>query len=374
MTKFDRYILSQLITLFGFFALVLVMVYWVNRAVVLFDRLIADGQSAGVFVEFTALSLPNVIRIVIPIAAFAAAVYVANRLTSESELVVAQASGHSPWRMARPVLVFGTFVALLAAILTHFLVPMSISRLDARQAEISQNVTSRLLNEGQFMHPAEGVTFYIREITANGELKDVFLNDVRSDENSFTYTARQALLVNQNGSAKLLMFDGMAQTLTSDGRLSTTSFSDFAYDIAELVRAADPALRNIREISTFDLIFPTDAIAKQTGEPISSLLFEGHNRFNEAILCIVAAMIGFATMLIGSFSRFGLWKQIIGAIIALIVLKSIDNTLADIARSNAHLWFVTYGASVLGFAFSAMTLWMAARPQLLQKLRLRARA
>ena len=35
LTRFDRYILSQLMMLFGFFALVLVMVYWVNRAVVL---------------------------------------------------------------------------------------------------------------------------------------------------------------------------------------------------------------------------------------------------------------------------------------------------------------------------------------------------
>ena len=53
--------LSQLFVLFGFFSLVLVSVYWINRAVILFDRLIADGQPASVFIEFTALSLPNVI-------------------------------------------------------------------------------------------------------------------------------------------------------------------------------------------------------------------------------------------------------------------------------------------------------------------------
>ena len=81
--------------LFGFFALVLVLVYWVNRAVVLFDQLIANGQSAAVFLEFTALSLPNVIRIVLPIAAFAGTVYATNRLMSESELVVVQATGFS---------------------------------------------------------------------------------------------------------------------------------------------------------------------------------------------------------------------------------------------------------------------------------------
>ena len=88
--------------LFGFFSLVLVLVYWINRAVVLFDQLIADGQSAIVFLEFTALSLPAVIRLALPIAAFAAAVYVTNRMTTDSELTVVRATGYSPFRQARP--------------------------------------------------------------------------------------------------------------------------------------------------------------------------------------------------------------------------------------------------------------------------------
>ena len=112
--RFDRYILAQLLMLFGFFALVLVLVYWVNRAVILFDQLIANGQSATVFLEFSALSLPNVIRVVLPVAAFAGSVYVTNRLMSESELVVVQATGFSPWRLMRPVLMFGAIVFLMS--------------------------------------------------------------------------------------------------------------------------------------------------------------------------------------------------------------------------------------------------------------------
>ena len=72
MSRIDRYILSQFLTLFGFFALVLVSVYWINRAVSLFEQLISDGQTALVVLEFTALTLPLVISVVLPIAAFAA--------------------------------------------------------------------------------------------------------------------------------------------------------------------------------------------------------------------------------------------------------------------------------------------------------------
>ena len=57
MARFDRYMLSQCLQLFGFFGLVLVLVYWINQAVILFDQLIADGQTALVFLELPALTL-----------------------------------------------------------------------------------------------------------------------------------------------------------------------------------------------------------------------------------------------------------------------------------------------------------------------------
>ena len=138
MARFDRYMLSQLMVLFGFFSLVLVMVYWINRAVVLFDQLIADGQSATVFLEFTALSLPAVIRLALPLSAFAAAVYVTNRMTSESEMVVVQATGYSAFRLARPVVYFGLIVVLLMSVLMHVLVPKSLLQLDVRTSEIAR--------------------------------------------------------------------------------------------------------------------------------------------------------------------------------------------------------------------------------------------
>src|SRR6056297_367631 len=134
--RFDRYMLSQLMVLFGFFSLVLVAVYWVNRAVILFDRLIADGHSAAVFLEFSALSLPSVIALVLPMASFAAAVYVTNRLMGDSELTVVQATGYSPWRLARPVFVFGLLVALMMSMLMHVLVPRSIAQFHFRQDQL----------------------------------------------------------------------------------------------------------------------------------------------------------------------------------------------------------------------------------------------
>ena len=355
-------------TLFGFFSLVLILVYWVNRAVVLFDQLISSGQSAEVFVEFTALTLPNIIRIVLPIAGLAASIYVANRVSSESELLVAQAAGYSSYRLVRPVLIFGVIVAVLVSVLTHFLVPLSLSRLAFREAEIAENVAAQLLTEGQFLHPSDGITFYVREITPVGELRDVLLNDTRNEDENITYTADRALLVQHETGPKLVMFDGMAQALTNEGqRLAVTRFEDFTHDMFDLIYNQGDDDRDVKGLSTYELLVATDDSVDETGESRSVLIHEGHNRVNQALLSIIAALIGFSALLLGNFSRHGLWRQIVGAVVAAIILKSVDNVFADVVRSNASLWPFSYGATALGLAAVIGMLWLAGRPGLLKR-------
>lgn len=360
--------LSQLMVLFGFFSLVLVLVYWINRAVVLFDQLIADGQSAIVFLEFTALTLPAVIRLALPLAAFAAAVYVTNRMTTDAELVVVQATGFSPFRLARPVLCFGLVVALLMSILMHVLVPLSNARLAERQAEIAQNVTTRLLTEGQFIEPVAGVTFYIREITPTGELLDIFLSDNRSNAEQVTYTAAQAFLVREDETSQLVMIDGMVQTLRSaDQRLFTTSFDDFAYNISNLIDAPRTRGRRDAHLSTRELLNPTPALLAETGRSAAQLIARGHDRFSQSFLGTIAALLGFATLMVGGYSRFGVWRQIFAAVFLIIVVKAVETLGLNIARSDPRYWAAAYLPLVAGLAMVWFLLFWAGRPYLFKR-------
>lgn len=365
--RFDRYLLSQLLMLFGFFALVLVLVYWVNRAVVLFDQLIANGQSAAVFLEFTALSLPNVIRVVLPIAAFAGTVYVANRLTSESELVVVQATGFSPWRLIRPVFMFGVFVFALSSILAHVLVPISLSRLNQRTAEISENMTARLLTEGRFLHPSDGVTFYIREISPVGELKNIFLSDARNPEVTVTYTAREALLIRGASAPTLVMIDGMSQRYVEAERsLSVTRFEDFAFNLEGLVKAITSGRTRPQELFTGQLLGASEEVQTLTGSSRSTLVAEAHERIGNSLNGVVAPLIGFAMLLLGGFSRFGVWRQIIAAIVALIFVQMLTRIGQDVVQSNADLWLAAYAGPATGLALAMILLFLAANPAYLR--------
>lgn len=360
--------LSQLIMLFGFFSLVLVMVYWINRAVVLFDQLIADGQSATVFLEFTALSLPSMIRLAMPIAAFAASVYVTNRMSSESELVVVQATGYSAFRLARPVLYFGVLVVILMSLLMHVLVPLSTARLNDRTAEVAQNATARLLTEGRFMEPASGVTVYIREITPAGELRNVFLSDQRDTVREVTYTASQAYLVRTDDDTQLVMIDGLAQTLDVErNQLFTTSFDDFTYNIGSLVTISASDRRRSRELSTPELLFPTDALAEETRKTKGELIVEGHDRFAQSFLGLVASLLGFSALMVGGYSRFGVWRQIVFAILLIIAIKAFETVGLNAAREKPNLWPASYAANLVGLLIVWALLFKASRPALFKR-------
>ncbi|MGB7270820.1 MAG: LPS export ABC transporter permease LptF [Albidovulum sp.] len=363
MSKFDRYMLSQLMMFFGFFALVLVSIYWVNSAVRLFDRLISDGQSVWVFLEMTALTLPNVIRLMLPIAAFVAAVYATSRMASESELVVMQSTGFSPLRMARPVITFGLIVALMISALAHFLVPAARTRLNERNAEITANVSSKLLNEGRFLHPADGLTLYIRAILATGELTDIYLVDARTPTNVATYTAKRAFLVKTNSGPKLVMFDGMAQALKKpQAELSVTRFADFTYDIGALMAARGPRYPSLNERPTSALLWPSEELLRQTGASRAAAIFEGHDRMAKPLLAMAAALIGFAAMLTGGFTRFGLWRQISLASALLVLLFFGSNLTDKIAARDESLVALAYAPAAFGTALAlAMLVWTMRR-------------
>lgn len=368
MARFDRYLLSQLLALFGFFSLVLVAVYWVNRAVGLFDQLIGDGQSALVFLEFSLLTLPNVIRLVLPVSAFAACLYAINRLMQESELVVMQATGFSAFRLARPVMWFGLAVVAMQLALLNVLVPLSQARLAERSAEVSENVTARFLNEGRFMHPAKGVTIYIREITPLGELNDLFLSDERNPAERVVYTARKALLVRGDEAPRLVMLDGAAQRLTRDAarRIALTRFSTFTMDLAGVVAMGDARARQMKELTTLDLLAADPAMIEATGETPGAFRAEVHARLAGSLLGLAAPLLGFAALMLGGYSRFGLWRQIAGAVVGLIGLQMINTAATGAVLRNDGLWALNYAAPALGTLAALALLWQAQRPRRLR--------
>jgi len=366
LSRIDRYLIGQLLLVFAFFSLVLVSVYWLNQAVRLFDRLIGDGQTAAVFLEFTLLALPNVMRLVLPVAAFAAALWVINRLGNESELVAVQTAGASAMRLARPVALFGLMVTAMVLVLNHFVVPLSRGEIAARRTEIDRVPAARFLSPGRFMTPAAGVTVYLAAIERDGTLRDIFLRDARGDGAEAIYTAERARLVAGDPAPRLVMFEGAVQTLSQESRrLSLTRFERAVYDtsaIAARGRARRPA---IEELATAALIFPDERTLAGTGRRRAALLAEGHARIAQPFLALAGPLVALGALLSAGFSRFGPWRQIVLAIAVMVALHVVDNGAADLARLHEGLWPAIYGAPLLGLMAGVGLCRLADHPPLL---------
>jgi len=130
-----------------------------------------------------------------------------------------------------------------------------------------------------------------------------------------------------------------------------------------MVGGSARAGRSRDELSTPELLFPTEALIAETGASRASLLSDGHGRFAQALLAPAAALIGFATLLLGAFSRFGLWRQISGAIVLLVIVQMVNNAGTAASMRGVWAWPLVYSAPVFGILVSVVLLWMAQRPR-----------
>lgn len=357
MAKLDRYILSQLTGPFAIFALILIGIYWVARAIGLFDQLIGDGQSVGVFFEITLLFLPQVVAIVLPVVSFAAAVFVGNRLHSDSEIIVLQAAGISPTRLLKPIAIFGLLVALLSASLSHYLQPASQVRLALRQSELAEDMATRLIVGGKFLHPSDNVTFFVGDVNDDGSLVDIFLYDQRDEVRDVTYTAHKAILFRNEDEARLVMFDGLIQTFDRKHLLLTKiQFDEFVFDIGTLTGNTVSRTRLLPEYSTIQALNPTAQMVFDTGVSVDEFKVTAHQRIEQPFQSFVYPLIGMAVLMAGSFSRFGVLRQVLTAVALVMSLSILSVPLRDVIRSDISLWPLMYLPDILGLAVVGLLL------------------
>ncbi len=107
MGSISRYIFR---TTFGAFAIVLVSltaVIWVTQALRDIDLMTSQGQTILVFVGITGLIIPLLVLVIAPIALLIAVAHVLNKMSTDSEIIVMNAAGMSPWILFRAFLCGG---------------------------------------------------------------------------------------------------------------------------------------------------------------------------------------------------------------------------------------------------------------------------
>ena len=355
--KLDLYILRQLSIIFLFFLFVFTLIFWINRAINLFDQLISDGHSSSIILQFVLLNLPSTTTLVFPLACFAAVIFVTNRLKNDSELTVLESAGLSPWRINKPYFIFGLISMIILAFFTTFIVPNTAKIIDEIQIEFDSSVSARLLKDGKFIHPFKGVTFYIKEIKSDGTLVNVFLHDKRNKNEFITYTATRAFLAKDDNKTVLYMENGLIQTIgTLNKELSTTEFKSIAIDLSDAINQRENNTTHLSQVSTWLLIKDRQQVAIETKASKELIGLELHNRLHRPIFCFVAAILGFSTLLLGNYSKFGFGRQITLALAIIVVIKITESYTTKLSLQNSLLWPLIYFPSLIGVISSILFL------------------
>jgi lipopolysaccharide export system permease protein len=150
MGSIGRYIFR---TTSGAFLVVLVSVtalMWITQALRDVDLMTNQGQSILTFVGLTGLIVPLLVMIIAPLAFMVAMAFVLNKLATDSELIVMNAAGMSPWRLFRPFLAVAALVSLLVLVIAAYASPKCLRELGQWFAEIRADLVTHIVQPGRF--------------------------------------------------------------------------------------------------------------------------------------------------------------------------------------------------------------------------------
>lgn len=352
--RYDQYVIIRMASLFLFFAVVFFGLYWTSRVARALDSLLEGGQRLSMLVEYVALLSPASFQAVLSITAFASAVYVAERLSAENELVVLQGAGMNPTRLLVPAAVFGAAVAAISSLLAHEIVPSSKARLAQLNDELSSDLATRRIAAGYFFFPATDLVLFISEIAPDGVQKDVFIYDARNPDKEVAYFAERAILSRGASKSFLNMTSGQTQELATDSlRLSKLTFGELKLDLSVSPERRALLSTGIASVTTRDAIFSLRGIIQSSEATRREAMAELHERFSEPLYAFLFPLIGVASILLSGALKIGRFWGIVFSCSLMFFIFVLANFSEDLTRENLRFWPLMYVPALLSAALLA---------------------
>lgn len=334
MSRLSTYMLRQLSGPIGLFVLLLTSVIWLSQSLRLLDLVINRGQSAPTFFYLTLLMLPSLLVIILPIAFFAGTLYGLHKLHADSELTVMAAAGLSRAQLVSPVMIAAGVVMLATYLCSLYLMPFCQRLMRDKEIDIRADIGAAILNEGQFNTPAQGLTVFMRELSPDGELRGILVQDERDPLRPTTYLAESGLLAQTPAGARLIMLDGTIEqgsadascrthSATSTGSanptraklpkcsagsafatpsLSVLRFKRYVFDLDQFNGRQEDAELRTSERYLGELLWPVSNKPLRPGAR-NAFFVEANNRISAPLYCVAFALIAFAAVALGRRAR-----------------------------------------------------------------------
>jgi len=294
MGSIGRYMFRTTTGAFVITLVSLTVVIWFTQAMRDFDLITSERQSLLVFVGITGLIIPLLVMMIAPFAFVMAAAHVLNKLSTDSEIIVMNAAGMSPWRLLRPFLVAAVAVSLLVAVIAAYLSPASLRELRDWAAQVRADIFTNIVQPGRFTTVSGNLTFHIADRRPDGLLLGIFVDDARDPNEHSTYLAEKGEIVRNDTGSFLVMESGSIQRLQAgqrDPRIVT--FDRYAFDLSKFAAGAQNGVYTVREKFLWDLLWPKPDDALYTAQP-NQYRSELSDRLASPLYPLTFAILAFA--------------------------------------------------------------------------------
>jgi lipopolysaccharide export system permease protein len=354
MGSIGWYIFRTTLGAFLLIVISLTAVIWLATALRDLDLMTSQGQTLLVFVGITSLVIPQLVLVIAPIALMIAAAHVLNKLANDSELIVMNAAGMSPWRMFRAFLAVAGVVSALVLVLSAYVSPKCLRDLRRLAAEIRADFVANIVQPGRFIALERGLTFHIRERQPDGILLGVFVDDRRDPKEQSSILAEQGKIVQNDQGTFLFLQTGNVQRHVTDERdPSIVLFDRYAFDLSRLAGSAQIATLaySVRERFLWDLIWPDPRDPELRKEP-GQFRAELHDRFVAPLYPVAFMIVAFAYLGAPRTTRQSRTWSLASAVGAIATLRIIGfaSIVFGIKHPGALMfqYLAVFAASVFG--------------------------
>jgi lipopolysaccharide export system permease protein len=294
MGSIDRYIFRTTLASFALVLVSLTGVIWITQALRGIDLMTSQGQTILTFLGFTSLVIPALVLIIAPIALMIAISHTLNKLATDSEIIVMNAAGFSPFRLFRPFFYATCVVALVVAFIAAYLAPDGMRRLKRWDAEITADVLANILQPGHFTQLDQNLTIRIRERQPGGVLAGIFIDDRRDPKERVSIIADHGTVLKNEGGSFLILEDGNLERFEIGKREpALVAFGRYAFDMSKFSNQGRNFTLGIRERYLWELLWPAPADPVYLQLP-GQFRAELHDRFLAPIYPFAFAALTFA--------------------------------------------------------------------------------
>jgi lipopolysaccharide export system permease protein len=294
MGSIDKYIFRTTLASFALVLVSLTGVIWITQALRGIDLMTSQGQTIVTFLGITSLVIPALVLIIAPIALMIAISHTLNKLATDSEIIVINAAGMSPFRLFRPFLYATCVVALMVAFIAAYLAPDGMRRIKQWDAEITADVLTNILQPGRFAQLDTNLTIRIRERLPGGVLGGIFVDDRRDPKERVTIIADHGTVMKNGAGSYLILEDGNLERFEAGKRdPALVAFGRYAFDMSKFSNQGRDVALGIRERYLWELMSPApdDPIYQQLSGQFRAEL---HDRFMSPVYPFAFAALTFA--------------------------------------------------------------------------------